>query len=175
MPTVSMPLILRQTESLGLRKAPASLSDARLRISVSTENLGAVRKRMQQRGAHHSVGDLCVLRPLRKTRSVSSSGDVEGLARWQDLHLTPFGCRSGFLEADSKPTPEILRVRVTQPSKQADCLCFLTSSPALRRGDSYRASRGFCEVSSAGSWAERLNALLLSPQALLPACPAVVR
>jgi hypothetical protein len=51
----------------------------------------------------------------------------------------------------------------------------LTSSPALRRGDSYGASRGFCEVSSAGSWAECLTALLVYPQALLPACPAVVR
>src|SRR5437016_12470726 len=33
--------------------------------------------------------------------------------------------------------------------------------------------RWFCEVSSVGSWAERLNALLVSPEASLPAYPAV--
>ena len=31
----------------------------------------------------------------------------------------------------------------------------------------------FCEVASVGSWAERLTALLIYPQALLSAYPAV--
>ena len=45
---------------------------------------------------------------------------------------------------------------------------------SLKEEDLYGVSLDwFCEIASAGSWAECLTALLVSPQALLSRCPFV--
>jgi hypothetical protein len=55
----------------------------------------------------------------------------------------------------------------------AGSLSSLDILPAMNGEDSYGASLIFCEVSSVGSWAECLTALLVSPKALLPGYPPV--